>query len=90
MANHNGIPEFAEDAAFLRFYNVDTLEPEVWVDEVYGSRPNSHLGSANKQLARTPESSPNPQQDFVDENDLQVQDDSDPLGIKKSIFSGYG
>lgn len=90
MADNLGTPEFAEEAAILRFYNIDTLEPETWVDEVYGSRPNSHLGSANKHFSRTPESSPNPQQDFVDENDLQVQDDSDPLGLKQSIFSGYG
>ncbi|GAB5588983.1 Exocyst complex component S5 [Umbelopsis nana] len=88
MADNLGTPEFAEEAAILRFYNIDTLEPETWVDEVYGSRPNSHLGSANKHFSRTPESSPNPQQDFVDENDLQVQDDSDPLGLKQSIFSG--
>lgn len=87
MTDYQGIPEFAEDAAILRFYNIDTLEPQVWVDEVYGSRPTSHLGSASKHAGPL-DGSPNANQDFVDENDLQVQDDSDPLGIKKSIFSG--
>ncbi|KAJ2955817.1 hypothetical protein NQZ79_g8250 [Umbelopsis isabellina] len=88
MTDYQGIPEFAEDAAILRFYNIDTLEPQVWVDEVYGSRPTSHLGSAAKHAGPLDGGSPNANQDFVDENDLQVQDDSDPLGIKKSIFSG--
>lgn len=88
MADNLATPEFAEEAAILRFYNIDTLEPEEWIDEVYGSRPTSHLGSANKHLSRTVESGPNSQHDYVDENDLQVQDDTDPLGIKKSIFSG--
>jgi exocyst complex component 2 len=89
MADNLTIPEFAEEAAILRFYNIENLEPEVWVDEVYGSRPTSNFGPANKHLSRTADSSPNPQEDYADENDLQVQDDSDPLGIKKSIFSGY-
>lgn len=89
MADQFGTPEFVEEAAILRFYNIDTLEPESWVDVVYGSRPNSHLASANKHFSRTLDASPNPQQELVDENDLQVQDDSDPLGLKKTIFSGY-
>ena len=79
MINRAEIPEYAEDAALLRFYELDSLEPEVWVDQVPlddATVPDATLRHFSQRFDE-----PN-----KDSNDLQFADDTDPLGIRGSIF----
>lgn len=79
------IPDYAEDAAILRFYQLDSLEPEVWTDQISSPVDDLLPESALQQFSRK-------ENEFLDAqenenaNDLQVLDDSDPLGIRSSIF----
>lgn len=92
MLQRADIPEYAEDAAILRFYQLDTLEPEVWVDQVSGQQNEDVRESTLQQFSRrvdgqAPEVnrfSMFKEPDIA--NDLEVLDDSDPLGIRETIF----
>lgn len=89
--NRLDLPEYAEDAAILRFYHLDSLDLDVWVDdEESPDNSQEHEKESSIQQFQHPE-----QDDSVNtatirpsENDidLQVIDDSDPLGVYSSIF----
>jgi exocyst complex component 2 len=88
--NRLDLPEYAEDAAILRFYHLDSLDPEVWVDDEEGSG-NGHDQEKESSLQQFK----HPEQDDTlnttmgpseSDIDLQVIDDSDPLGVYSSIF----
>ncbi|CDH55023.1 exocyst complex component sec5 [Lichtheimia corymbifera JMRC:FSU:9682] len=83
------LPEYAEDAALMRFYQLDTLEPEIWEEYPAGSldepvvaeitlRHLSQRYDAQLQDGAKDANSSN--------NDLQISDDADPLGIRNTIF----
>ncbi|KAI9483131.1 MAG: exocyst complex component Sec5-domain-containing protein [Benjaminiella poitrasii] len=85
------LPEYAEDAAILRFYHLDSLDSDVWIDDeaTSNNNPEAEKESSIRQFQH-PE-----QEDAVNnssirssenEIDLQIIDDSDPLGIYRSIF----
>ena len=78
MINRSEVPEYAEDAAILRFYELDSLEPEVWVDQI----PLDDVTVPDATLRRYSNRLDEPK----DANDLQFADDTDPLGIHGSIF----
>ncbi|KAI8147481.1 exocyst complex component Sec5-domain-containing protein [Fennellomyces sp. T-0311] len=78
MINRSDVPEYAEDAAILRFYELDSLEPEVWVDQV----PLDDATVSDATLRHFSHRFDEPK----DSNDLQFADDADPLGIRGSIF----
>ncbi|KAI8331626.1 exocyst complex component Sec5-domain-containing protein [Choanephora cucurbitarum] len=74
------LPEYAEDAAILRFYHLDSLDSETWVeDEQTEAAPNrtSTFHHPEQPSAIGPSES---------DMDLQAMDDSDPLGVYRSIF----
>lgn len=89
--NRLDIPEYAEDAAILRFYHLDSLDPEVWVDDEDDSE-NAH----EQQQESSIQQFQHPEQDedlkkttihpSETDMDLQAIDDSDPLGVYSSIF----
>lgn len=68
----------------LRHYHLDSLEADEWVDDIH-SRATARE-SALQQFSRTPIQMPEPTIDEEDEED--VSDESDPLGLKDSIFKG--
>ncbi|KAF7732380.1 hypothetical protein EC973_005276 [Apophysomyces ossiformis] len=82
--------EFAEDAAILRFYQLDSLEPNTWVDETSGYHDEPTQESTLQQFARQGDASSSsmqlPRSPSETEGGLQLMDDSDPLGIYNSIF----
>ena len=74
------LPEYAEDAAILRFYHLDSLDSETWIeDEQTETAPNrtSTFHHPEQPSAIRPSES---------DMDLQAMDDSDPLGVYRSIF----
>lgn len=89
--NRLDLPEYAEDAAILRFYHLDSLEPDVWVDDEEGDdHGHPHEKESSLQQFQHPEqddslntASLRPSESDID---LQVIDDSDPLGVYSSIF----
>ncbi|KAG1118304.1 hypothetical protein G6F42_013231 [Rhizopus arrhizus] len=89
--NRLDLPEYAEDAAILRFYHLDSLEPDVWVDDEEGDdHGHAHEKESSLQQFQHPEqddslnaASLRPSESDID---LQVIDDSDPLGVYSSIF----
>ncbi|GAA5808629.1 hypothetical protein MFLAVUS_002021 [Mucor flavus] len=89
--NRPDLPEYAEDAAILRFYRIDSLDPEVWVDDEEGPENDQENGKDSSiQQFQHPEkddtmnkSSIRPSESDID---LQAIDDSDPLGVYSSIF----
>ncbi|KAI7877332.1 exocyst complex component Sec5-domain-containing protein [Mucor mucedo] len=89
--NRLDLPEYAEDAAILRFYHLDSLDPDVWVDDEDNSdNNNDHEKESSIQQFKHPEEEDNlnistikPSESDID---LQVIDDSDPLGVYSSIF----
>lgn len=89
--NRLDLPEYAEDAAILRFYHLDSLEPDVWVDDEEGDdHGHPHEKESSIQQFQHPEqddplntASLRPSESDID---LQVIDDSDPLGVYSSIF----
>ncbi|KAI9257261.1 exocyst complex component Sec5-domain-containing protein [Phascolomyces articulosus] len=83
MINRTEVPEYAEDAALLRFYQLDSLEPEVWVDQV----PLDDATVTDATLRHFSQRFDEPIKDSNSgSNDLQFSDDTDPLGIRGSIF----
>ena len=83
MINRAEIPEYAEDAALLRFYELDSLEPEVWVEQV----PLDDATVPDATLRHFSQRFDEPNKDSNSgSNDLQFADDTDPLGIRGSIF----
>ncbi|KAI9248099.1 exocyst complex component Sec5-domain-containing protein [Sporodiniella umbellata] len=78
--NRLDLPEYAEDAAILRFYRLDTLEPEVWVED-------EEMESNRHSTFQHPEDI-EPIQPSENEVELQAMDDGDPLGVYTSIFKG--
>ncbi|KAI8970337.1 exocyst complex component Sec5-domain-containing protein [Mycotypha africana] len=87
--NRLDLPEYAEDAAVLRFYHLDSLEPDVWVDDE--ETPDNSLereSEATRQFQHPEQDESASKQIHSFENDLDFQaiDDSDPLGIYPSIF----
>lgn len=92
--NRPDLPEYAEDAAILRFYRIDSLDPEVWVDDEEGPENDQENGKDSSiQQFQHPEkddtmnkSSIRPSESDID---LQAIDDSDPLGVYSSIFPEY-
>jgi exocyst complex component 2 len=88
--NRLDLPEYAEDAAILRFYHLDSLDPEVWVDDEEGhDNGHDHEEESSIQQFKHPEqddtlnTTMRPSESDID---LQVIDDSDPLGVYSSIF----
>jgi exocyst complex component 2 len=89
--NRLDLPEYAEDAAILRFYHLDSLDPNVWVDDEESPDSNHELEKESSiQQFQHPEeddtinkSSIRPSESDID---LQAIDDSDPLGVYSSIF----
>ncbi|KAL4212827.1 hypothetical protein CU097_004625 [Rhizopus azygosporus] len=83
--NRLDLPEYAEDAAILRFYHLDSLEPEMWMDDE---------DNADKELNNNKFQHPEEEQQQLgtavrpSETDIELQalDDSDPLGVYSSIF----
>ncbi|KAG1452616.1 hypothetical protein G6F56_007769 [Rhizopus delemar] len=74
------LPEYAEDAAILRFYHLDSLEPETWIeDEERQVDLNRHSTFQHPEDIETIQPS---------ETDVELQgmNDGDPLGIYSSIF----
>lgn len=90
--NRTDLPEYAEDAAILRFYHLDSLDPEVWVDDEEGFDNNQEQEKESSiQQFQHPEQDdtlhkPTTVKQSESELDLQAIDDSDPLGIYSSIF----
>ncbi|KAI8080296.1 exocyst complex component Sec5-domain-containing protein [Gilbertella persicaria] len=87
--NRLDLPEYAEDAAVLRFYHLDSLEPEVWVDDEH-HYDYDHEEKESIQQFHHPEQDDMTNQTTIRPSetdiDLQVIDDSDPLGVYASIF----
>lgn len=88
--NRLDLPEYAEDAAILRFYHLDSLDPEVWVDDEEGDHNGLGQGKESSiQQFKHPEEDDTfnttirPSESDID---LQVIDDTDPLGVYSSIF----
>ncbi|KAI8641657.1 exocyst complex component Sec5-domain-containing protein [Parasitella parasitica] len=89
--NRSDLPEYAEDAAILRFYHLDSLEPEVWVDdEESPENGRKQEKESSLQQFQHPEQDNSvntvPVRPSESDIDLQVIDDSDPLGVYPSIF----
>lgn len=92
--NRLDLPEYAEDAAILRFYHLDSLDPDVWVDDEESPDNNQeHEKESSIQQFKHPEEDDTlnittirPSESDID---LQVIDDSDPLGVYSSIFPEY-
>ena len=84
--NRSDVPEYAEDAAILRFYNLDSLDAEEWVDdEALDNSPEQEKDSM--QQFQHPEEEMNTSlTKSQSANDLQIIDSSDPLGVYSSIF----
>ncbi|KAI8393547.1 exocyst complex component Sec5-domain-containing protein [Radiomyces spectabilis] len=80
------VQEYAEDAAILRFYNLDSLEPEVWTDEATGHQDEQESTLQQFSRAGMMDAHEPALRDTENETDLQMMDDSDPLGIHASIF----
>ncbi|KAI7903981.1 exocyst complex component Sec5-domain-containing protein [Cokeromyces recurvatus] len=85
------LPEYAEDAAILRFYHLDSLDSDVWIDDgvVSDNNQETEKESSIRQFQHPEQedtvnsiSIPPPENDI----DLQIIDDSDPLGVYRSIF----
>lgn len=92
--NRLDLPEYAEDAAILRFYHLDSLDPEVWVDDEESPDNNHELEKESSlQQFQHPEEDDNINtssiKPFESDIDLQAIDDSDPLGVYSSIFPEY-
>ena len=92
--NRPDLPEYAEDAAILRFYQIDSLDPEVWVDDEDGTENmQSQEKESSIQQFQHPEEDDMLNSTAVKRSesdiDLQAIDDSDPLGIYSSIFPEY-
>ncbi|KAI9311707.1 exocyst complex component Sec5-domain-containing protein [Dichotomocladium elegans] len=84
MINRSELPEYAEDAAILRFYQLESLEPEIWVDQPVSSLDEPVAESTLRHLSQRYDGQ---QQDLSGNgNDLLVADDADPLGIRSSVF----
>ncbi|KAI8083026.1 exocyst complex component Sec5-domain-containing protein [Halteromyces radiatus] len=80
--------EYAEDAAILRFYNVDSFEPDIWVDDP-DAEPVSQQETTKQQFERRGEASQQQQIPSASPSDHDIQasmDISDPLGLLPSIF----
>ncbi|KAG0174880.1 hypothetical protein DFQ28_007669 [Apophysomyces sp. BC1034] len=90
MAHRSDAQEYAEDAAILRFYQLDSLEPDAWVDEVSGYHDEPTQESTLQQFSRQGDGSGSPAElprpTPENEGSLQLMDDSDPLGVYNSIF----
>ncbi|KAI9492453.1 exocyst complex component Sec5-domain-containing protein [Zychaea mexicana] len=83
MINRAEVPEYAEDAAIMRFYELDTVEPEVWVDQI----PLDDATVSDATLRHFSQRYDEPIKDSGSgSNDLQFADDTDPLGIRGTIF----
>lgn len=93
--NRTDLPEYAEDAAILRFYHLDSLDPDVWVDDEEGfDNSQEQEKESSIQQFQHPEQDdtlhkPTTVKQSETELDLQAIDDSDPLGVYASIFPEY-
>ncbi|CAO3656981.1 unnamed protein product [Mucor hiemalis] len=90
--NRTDLPEYAEDAAILRFYHLHSLDPDVWVDDEEGfDNSQEQEKESSIQQFQHPEQDdtlhkPTTVKQSETELDLQAIDDSDPLGVYASIF----
>ncbi|KAI8356677.1 exocyst complex component Sec5-domain-containing protein [Blakeslea trispora] len=71
------LPEYAEDAAILRFYHLDSLDSETWVDDDLAETTHRTSTTFEQPSSIRPSES---------DMDLQAMDDNDPLGVYRSIF----
>ncbi|RUP45221.1 exocyst complex component Sec5-domain-containing protein [Jimgerdemannia flammicorona] len=78
------LPALAEDATILRHYHLDSLDDDEWADDVHNR--STARESALQQFTRAPIVAL-PEPEFEDEQD-DILDESDPLGLKESIFKG--
>lgn len=100
MAPESESNEYAEDAAILRFYNIDSFEPDVWIDDAEADPTNLRQETTKQQFDRRGDGpqqiqqAQNQQEQQMTlpspiENDHTIQasmNTSDPLGLKPSIF----
>ncbi|CAO3587569.1 unnamed protein product [Absidia cylindrospora] len=87
--------EYAEDAAILRFYNVDSFEPDIWVDDAEADDTSNETtkqqfdrrGEGLQQLQQQQQQETNLTSPLENDHDVQASMDiSDPLGLLPSIF----
>ncbi|RUS34654.1 exocyst complex component Sec5-domain-containing protein [Jimgerdemannia flammicorona] len=78
------LPALAEDATILRHYHLDSLDDDEWADDVHNR--STARESALQQFTRAPIVAL-PEPEFEDEQE-DILDESDPLGLKESIFKG--
>ncbi|KAL0086050.1 exocyst complex component Sec5-domain-containing protein [Phycomyces blakesleeanus] len=77
------IHDYVEDAAIMRFYGLDTLEPDVWMD-ISGDDPSAE--STFQQFARPGNVAEAHVAPSEAEVDSQALNDADPLGIYGSVL----
>ncbi|ORZ16960.1 exocyst complex component Sec5-domain-containing protein [Absidia repens] len=87
--------EYAEDAAILRFYNVDSFEPDIWVDDAEADDTSNETtkqqfdrrGEGLQQMQQQQQQETNLSSPLENDHDVQASMDiSDPLGLLPSIF----
>ncbi|CAO3635122.1 unnamed protein product [Cunninghamella blakesleeana] len=82
--------EYAEDAAILHFYNIDSFEPDIWVDNAL---EDTYQPQDTKQQFNRNNNNDNPQRaSMINEHDrdMEVLDTSNPLGLLPSILENEG
>ncbi|KAI8987114.1 exocyst complex component Sec5-domain-containing protein [Pilobolus umbonatus] len=89
--NRIDLPEYVEDAAILRFYHLDSLNSETWEEDEDNSE-----STREREKESTMKQFQHPEEDGTmnttiklseSDMDLQLIDNSDPLGIQSSIFT---
>ncbi|KAG9296285.1 hypothetical protein G9A89_014877 [Geosiphon pyriformis] len=76
--------QLSEEAAVLKHYQLDVIDPNEWVEE-----PENRKSGRFSQYENAPNQNNGTSVDSARGDERWSLDDTDPLGLKKSVFADY-